>query len=343
MVNMPKQAETLALIICTYQRPAAVKQLIESLQHQTEPPDEILIVDSSQDSATEAVVCDAWNGNISGTPVQYFKVPPEHKGLTRQRNYGIARTKGNLIAFLDDDTVPSPTYFQEIRRCFKRHPQAAGVGGYITNSLDWHHTGRRSRPSLSTWRWGDWERRDDYRWRLRKLLGLVSPLPPGWMPPSGHGRSVGALPPDGKDYQVEYIIGCAMTWRRKVFERHTFSHYFEGYGLYEDLDFCIRVSRESPIYLCTTAQLAHYHEPAGRPDMFKYGVMVVRNGWYVWRKRWPSPPWQARLQWWATTLLLAACRLCDARGKHKIGGVQEAFGRVAGLVSVLRSAPNIER
>lgn len=325
----------ISLIVCTYRRSAAIKRLLQALRDQTTPPEEVLIVDASLDTSTETVVNaerQCWKkGNL-----HYFCVPPEHRGLTRQRNFGIARTKGEIIAFLDDDTVPESIYFEKILACFERHPEAIGIGGCIANEVRWQRVNGQSRAPVSIFRWGEWERREDYRWRLRKLLGLASSLPPGWMPPSGHGRSIGFLPPDGEDHRVEFLMGGASAWRRDTFHRHQFSPYFEGYGLYEDLDFCIRASRDGPLYLCTRARLAHYHAPSGRPNYFKYGEMVVRNGWYVWRKRWPNPAWPDRVRWWATTLLLLLCRLGDTtRGSNRIQTFADAMGRIWGILIVI--------
>jgi GT2 family glycosyltransferase len=331
----------LSLIVCTYRRPAAVKRLLEALRLQTAPPQEVLIVDASSEAGTEETVQEA-AATVPRFRLAYFRVPPEHRGLTRQRNFGVARAAGELIAFLDDDTVPESNYFQEIQGCFERHPEAAGVGGYI-RGVTWRPADRTAEPGVGVFRWANWERREDYRWRLRKMLGLASPAPPGWMPPCGHGRSVDFLPPDGRDYQVEFFIGAASSWRRVVFEREVFSSYFEGYGLYEDLDFCIQVSRQKPLYVCTSAQVDHHHDPAARPNSFRYGIMVVRNGWYVWRRRWPEASLFDRARWWAVTALVAICRLVDARGSDLAEGPQEAFGRLWSMVELLWKDPRIAR
>lgn len=324
---------TLSLIVCTYRRPRAVERLIDALDSQTAPPEEILVVDGSEDLATENAVGSRGVQARSGR-LRYFRVPPAQRGLTRQRNYGIAQARCDIIAFLDDDTVPEPAYFEEIRRCLNRHPEAAGVGGYI-NGPRWRRADPGRRPRLGAFRSGDWERREDYRWRARKMLRLDSDLPPGWMPRSGHGRPVTFLPPDGSDYQVEFFFGGASAWRRNVLQRHSFPARFEGYGLYEDLSFSLAVSRTAPLYVCTSARLAHYHDSKGRPDSFRYGQMVVRNGWYVWRQRWPMPSTRDRLRWWSITLLLTLCRLIDARHGGMKRGVQEALGRSAGVLSII--------
>jgi GT2 family glycosyltransferase len=319
--------QSLSLIVCTYRRATAVRKLLESLSAQTAPPDEILVIDGSEDSETESVVGGSAIAN-------YFRVPPEHRGLTRQRNYGIARAHCDIVAFLDDDTIPEPGYFEEIRACFRRHPKAAGVGGYIGGPR-WRQANPREKGGIGVFRCGGWDRREDYRWRLRKILRLGGDSRPGWMPSFGHSRSVAFLPPDGADHQVEFLFGGASAWLREVLEDHRFSTFFEGYGLYEDLSFSLDVSKTSPLYVCTAARLAHHHEAGGRPNAFRYGRMVVRNGWYVWRQRWPHPSARDRMLWWAITSLLILCRLMDARLGGLSGSVEEALGRIAGGISIV--------
>jgi GT2 family glycosyltransferase len=344
---------TLTLIVCTYRRPREVERLLRAVAAQSRVPDETLIVDGSPDDETEQVVrafrqADETEPGSFVRDLKYFRVPPAERGLTRQRNYGSARARGSFVSFLDDDTVPEPDYFAETLACFERHAEASGVGGFITNEVEWRRVdgndggreGESGRARSSVYRWHEWERREAYRWRLRKTLGLASELPPGWMPPAGHGRPVGYLPPDGEDYPVEFLMGCSFTFRREVFARHKFSRYFEGYGLYEDMDFCVRAARHAPLYLSTRARLAHYHAPAGRPSRFRYGRMVVRNGWFVWRRRHPRPPLHARARWWATTALLAACQLADAvRGPDRWQQLTEALGRASGMATLLLSKP----
>lgn len=326
---------TLSVVICTYRRPAALRRLLAALRGQTRLPDEILVVDASPDGETEELVL-GFGGLL------YTRVPPGERGLTRQRNWGIARARGELVAFLDDDTVPEPTYFEEVLACFGRHPDAVGVGGYVANEVAWRRAAG-ARPPLSVYRAGEWERREDLRWRLRRLLGLDSPLEAGRMAPSGHARPTGFLPPDEADHAVEFFMGGAATWRREPLERVRFSPWFEGYGLYEDLDFCLRAGRERSLWCCTRARLAHLHDDSGRPHRFHYGAMVVRNGWRVWRLRWPAPLWPDRGRWWATTLLLTLCRLGDAiRGPRRSAAFLEAVGRAWGMARTLVAPPHPE-
>lgn len=320
---------TLSLVVCTYRRPAAIGRLLAALDHQERVPDEVLIIDASSDTDTATVVAE--HVARGAGHLRHIVVDTNERGLTRQRNRGIAEAGGAIVAFLDDDTIPAPDYFAEIERCFTRHPDAAGVGGAIDGAI-WR-TAPPGSPARRRWyRFDGWERPDDFRWRLRRAVRLAPDATPGRLPPSGHARPVSFLPPTGKDYPVEFMMGGASAWRRQVFDRHTFSPFFEGYGLYEDLDFCIDVAREEPLYLCTSAMLRHDHDPDARPASYRYGRMVVENGWYVWRRRWPVPAGGDRIRWWATTALLLVTRVGGIRGPRWREAAGEASGRLVGMV-----------
>lgn len=328
----------LTLIICTYRRPAEMRRLLTSLATQTRPPDDILVIDGSPDDETANAIatCDA------GAPVRYVQVPAETRGLTRQRNRGIAETgtraPRDVVAFLDDDTVPAPTYFAELLACFARHPDAIGVGAAL-DEVTWRRIDANTPPGRGEYVHGGWARREDLRWRLRRALGLDSTAPPGHMPPGGHPRPLSFVAPDGQDHPVEFLMGGAAAWRHGLLNDVSFSPYFAGYGLYEDLDFSIRAHRVGPLFLATRARARHEHAPSGRPNRFHYGVMVARNGWLVWRKRWPRPSLGARATWWTTSALLAACRLGDVLRGRPLPALTETLGRGVGLLSVLIRRP----
>ncbi|WP_371127828.1 glycosyltransferase family 2 protein [Flavobacterium psychrophilum] len=175
---------------------------------------------------------------------------------------------------------------------------------------------------------------------MRKLLKLDSDQPPGYSSNYSHGRSVGFLPPSGKIYPVEQLMGGVSSFRKIVFETLQFSTYFEGYGLYEDADFTIRVSKTGPLYLNTAAKLNHYHNEAGRPNKYTYGKMVVRNGWYVWRVKNPNPTFIHQWKWNCITIVLTLIRFSNTftTAKHK-EAFTEALGRTVGWFSLFFNKP----
>lgn len=330
-----------SLIICTYKRPQALLTLLQSVKQQTRYPNEILIVDGSPDDFTKEMLSQHSFQNL-----KYYKVEEKDRGLTKQRNFGIARVTeaSEVVCFLDDDTVLAPTYFEEIIKTYTIHPEALGVGGYITNEVSWQNVGDGYVATVNEFYYDGWKRKDGSRFVWRKKLDLDSDVPPGYLPDFSHGRSVGFLPPSCKVYPVEQLMGGVSSFRKSVFEQFQFSTYFEGYGLYEDADFTLRVSKVGQLYLNTAAQLEHHHDAAGRPNQYSYGKMVVRNGWYVWRVKNPKPSFNAQLKWHAITLLLMAIRGTNiVSSSKKQEALTETMGRVVGWVSLFWNKPKIEK
>lgn len=329
-----------ALIICTYMRPVQLLALLESVRLQTLYPNEILVVDGSTDALTEQALA-----QNPFPALRYFRVADADRGLTRQRNFGIARTQDSVqvICFLDDDTILEPGYFSALLETYSKHPDALAAGGYITNEVTWEKASDGYKPDIAEFTYDGWKRKESARFITRKKLGLDSDVRPAMAPDFSNGRSVGFLPPTGKIYRVEQIMGGVSSFRKEVFDYQQFSTYFEGYGLYEDADFCYRLLKHGNLYVNTAARLEHHHAPGGRPNQFRYGRMVVRNGWYVWRVRTPHPSLKARFKWHAIVLLLAGIRLTNAIfGKRdKIKALTESAGRFSAYAELFFSKPDL--
>ena len=326
-----------SLIICTYMRPEPLLELLQSVNSQTVYPNAILIIDGSLNKKTETILRQSHFDNL-----QYFMVPTEHRGLTKQRNYGIERIgeEIEIVCFLDDDTVLEARYFEELLKSYVKYPEAAGVGGYITNEVGWDKVAKNYTPKISEFFYDGWKRTEASRFILRKKLGLDSDCPPGYSPLYSHGRSVGFLPPSGKTYKVEMLMGGVSSFRKNVFEHLQFSTYFEGYGLYEDADFSLRVAKQGKLFINTSAQLSHYHHPSGRPNQYKYGKMVVRNGWYVWRTKNPQPKFKDQMKWHCITILLTLIRFSNIfTSAKKTEALTEALGRTLGWSSLWFNKP----
>lgn len=327
------------LIICTYMRPQPLLLLLQSVQKQTLYPDEILIVDGSTNTETEAVLEQNHFENLN-----YFSVPPEHRGLTKQRNFGIERvgTEMEVVCFLDDDTVLEKDYFEELLKTYTIYPEAMGVGGAIIDETKCEFVGDNYQPKIEEYFFDGWKRKDGSRFILRKKLGLDSDCPPGYSSLYSHGRSIGFFPPSGKIYPVEMLMGGVSSFRKEVFDTLQFSTYFQGYGLYEDADFTLRVSKIGKLYVNTSAKLNHYHADSGRPNQYQYGKMVVRNGWYVWRTKNPKPLFNAKLKWHSITILLTLIRFTNTlTTTNRKQAFTEALGRTIGWWSLFLNKPKL--
>lgn len=325
------------LIVCTYQRSQSLLRLLQSVRDQNLYPNEILIIDGSSDDDSKSMLAENDFENLT-----YYKVEPEYRGLTKQRNFGLAQvdSKSDVIAFLDDDTVLLPDYFKELIDTFVGDGQIVGVGGIAVNENKWF----RAEPNKiynknRFFQFEGYVHKEGQRNVVRNFAGLQSHLGPGRMPNYSHGKTCG-FPLTGKTHEVDLLIGMSFAFRKRVFESIGFSTFFEGYGLYEDADFSIRALEFGTNVINTKVQLNHYHHPSGRPNQYQYGKMVVRNGWYVWRVKNPNPSVQSKVKWHAITLLLTAIRLTNiiTTSKRK-EAFTESIGRIMGWFSLWFTQP----
>lgn len=318
-------------------RPEPLLQLLQSVNKQSLYPDEILIIDGSINDDTKEVIRHNHFQNL-----KYFLVNKENRGLTKQRNFGISKVNSSIeiVCFLDDDTVLESDYFEILLSTYAKNPEALGVGGYIMNEVKWEKVIGDYIAKSNEFYFDQWKRKDGSRFVLRKKIGLDTDSPPGFSPNFSHGRSVGFLPPSNKIYEVEQLMGGVSSFRKIIFDTFSFSTYFEGYGLYEDADFSIRVSKSGRLFVNTGAKLSHFHAVSGRPNQYKYGKMVVRNGWYVWRIKNPKPALRDRLKWNAITIVLTCVRLTNVlTDKNKKAAFTESLGRIIGWWSLIFNKP----
>ncbi|OXB07634.1 glycosyltransferase family 2 protein [Flavobacterium pectinovorum] len=330
-----------SLIICTYMRPEPLLNLLHSVQNQILHPDEILIIDGSVNGETQKAL-----NNKEFQNLKYFLVSDMHRGLTKQRNFGISKVAedSEIVCFLDDDTVLESDYFAEIIKTFQTNNDVSGVGGVAINEYKWKLQEQNILYNKNKfYLFEGYYYKEGLRNVMRNYLGLASNLGPGKMPDYSHGRTCG-FPMTGKTYEVDLLIGMSMSFRKSVFDKINFSRFFEGYGLYEDADFSLRALEFGKNVINTKAHLSHFHAESGRPNKYKYGIMVVRNGWYVWRIKNPTPGFNDRFKWNAIIILLTVIRLSNVITEaKKKEAFTEAMGRIVGWWSLLFNKPKFTK
>ena len=329
-----------SLIICTYKRPQSILKLLQSVKKQTIYPNEILIVDGSIDNCTKDILQQNHYDNVV-----YFKVDAHSRGLTKQRNFGISKLhiSSEIVCFLDDDTILRSNYFEQILTTFKNFQDAAGVGGIAFNENNWQLNTHNIKTSARYFVLDGYYLKESLRNYLRNILRLNSDQLPNVMPEYSHGRTF-SYPMNNKVYAVDLLVGMSMSFKVEVVRNIKFSEYFEGYGLYEDADFSIRALRFGQNYIATAAQLGHYHDQLGRPNNYKYGKMVIRNGFYVWRTKYPKPTVGSKIKWLQINILLIIIRFINiVSTKKRMASLAETAGRVSGLLSLLINRPKIDQ
>lgn len=330
-----------SLIVCTYMRPESLVGLLQSIEKQTLYPNEIIVIDGSLNKETEIALTNNEFQNL-----KYFLVNDEDRGLTKQRNFGVSKVSkdSEIVCFLDDDTVLESNYFAEIIKTFETNNAISGVGGVAINEYKWRLQQENVLYNKNKYYFFEgYYYKEGLRNVMRNYLGLASNLGPGKMPDYSHGRTCG-FPMTGKTYEVDLLIGMSMSFRKSVFDKINFSRFFEGYGLYEDADFSLRALQFGKNVINTKAHLSHFHAESGRPNKYKYGIMVVRNGWYVWRVKNATPGFNDRFKWNAITILLTIIRLSNVITEtKKKEAFTEAMGRIVGWWSLLFNKPKFTK
>lgn len=106
-------------VVPSYNHARYVGATIESLLRQTRPPDELLVVDDgSQDGTIEVL-------RSFGDRIAWTTGP--NRGVGATYNEGIARARGEILAFVESDDLVEPTYLEETLAHLERHPALAWI------------------------------------------------------------------------------------------------------------------------------------------------------------------------------------------------------------------------
>jgi GT2 family glycosyltransferase len=108
-----------SVIIASHGRPGHLRRCLTALRYQSHPRFEVVVV--ADRAGLEA---------IADHPVaeSVKRLPFDDEHLARARNVGIAAASGDVLAFLDDDAVPEPTWLERLCRALDRDEAAAAVG-----------------------------------------------------------------------------------------------------------------------------------------------------------------------------------------------------------------------
>lgn len=300
---------SLSVIICTRNRSKDLAKCMNSIMIQTHIPNEIVIVDSSDDKSTRRLIERYVTNDL--IPIKYLHTSP---GLTRQRNIGISESWGKIVAFLDDDIILDQEYFFQIMKCFETSHDVFGVGGSDLNV---------ARISLLAK-------------CFRKLFMLtVTDGKQGVIKRSGLASfQIGSKLSEIDE--TEILCGCSC-YRREVFQKYTFDEYFEGYGFMEDVDFSYRVSRQHRLLYTPLAKFIHNHSPSGRLDLRKLHEMQVFNHYYVFIKNIKKSCIDWVFFWWSEFGVLLRSFITAIRIKNVSPLVGMYMGHKKAIMNIIRS------
>lgn len=285
----------ISVIICTRNRFDDFTKTLLSVAAQTRLPDELVVVDSSDEKNLETYL-----GSIElPFPVCYFHTQP---GLTLQRNHGIRECSSDLLFFFDDDVNLDRNYLTEVEKVFANDAkhEIGAVGGKIASTPPQI---LRMRFEIALFGF------------VRVVFGVVGTrngkFYPSGMPSHPHKNQQSGY--------IECLSGCCMAFRREVFEKAKFDEVLAHYGLMEDVD----ISKQTldagyKIYYQTSAILIHNESPMNRLKVQQWAEMSVVNYDYLFRKSWAREKWRWLFYYWALIGLFAA-------NFHSLKGLKGTF------------------
>jgi glycosyltransferase involved in cell wall biosynthesis len=105
-------------IIPTYNRAARLERAIASVIAQSQPCDELIVVDDGSTDATSSLV----ERLAASATIPIRLLRQENRGAAAARNYGIRMAKGRLLAFLDSDDWWQPHKLALQTAAMQAHP-----------------------------------------------------------------------------------------------------------------------------------------------------------------------------------------------------------------------------
>jgi GT2 family glycosyltransferase len=311
---MPAELIPLSVVIPTRNRGAVLRRTLGSLAAQSIQPARIMLVDASEDRATQSLCVEH---PVPGLASEVVWRAAQISGAASQRNQGVQECFHPFVGFFDDDIIFEPYCVTRLWRALQSDEGLGGVNAMITNQR-YQSPGRVS------------------RFMFRLMAGRREASYAGMV----LGPAVNLLPEDRDDLPevvpVQWLNTTCTMYRREALPVPPFSTNFTGYSLMEDLALSLTVGRHWRLANARTARIYHdSHSGEHKNDVVALSRMELVNRHYVMteimdRRRVRE---YAKLSFWES-YQLAVCAL------QKRGGVrfwQELRGKLLGFGDILGS------
>lgn len=114
-----------SIVINTYNRADHLKNALSGLSKLSYDDFEIVVVNGPSTDKTKDILA-TWAGKIKVETC-------EEANLAKSRNVGIAASSGDIVAFIDDDAAPHPSWLRRLAEHYSMESVAA-VGGYTIDN-----------------------------------------------------------------------------------------------------------------------------------------------------------------------------------------------------------------
>lgn len=290
-----------SIIIITCNRPFLLKNCIERVLAQPYSNKEIIVVDSSSDDESESVVAQY-------SQVRSVRLRGQHNNMPQARNCGIAVSSGEIVAFIDDDSMVQADWLGSLVSVY--HDETVGAaGGRVIGMPEPYCDQVEGPPRLFVEPSGR---------VIAKDAGLVSVI----------------------QVEVDHLIGCNMSFRRKALEQvGGFDPNYTLTNLREETDLCVRVKKAGwRIVFMPSIAVLHFSARSLQPYFLERPSIQFSNGrncTYFALKHFGLKPRTLYGQ-----LVRDAGKSCGRAmyfaGLFLIGAIAQVAGRIVGLSEGVR-------
>ena len=105
-----------SVVVSTYQRPDALRAVLDGLAIQRCEDFEVLVADDGSGEETAAVIEEA-RGKRLGDRLRHVRQADEGFRLARIRNLAVRESRGDRLVFLDGDCIPRPGFIEGHAAC----------------------------------------------------------------------------------------------------------------------------------------------------------------------------------------------------------------------------------
>ncbi len=238
MTNLP----IISVIIPTYCREETLQDSLEDVLKQDYANFEVLLVDQTPKHQPEI---ETYLENLATAgKIKWFRL--DWASLPGARNYGVRRSEGEIIVFIDDDVKLPPEFLAAHVKNYLQNPELGAVAGRVFDRMKLADSAARKTQEDGN-------------------VQVIEYLPPQAMDP-GIAWYYIDLVHTIKPQQVLTARGCNMSFRREIFTKYglRFDERFRGSAVREESDFCLRIRKTGyQIWYDPDASLEHLGEETG--------------------------------------------------------------------------------
>jgi GT2 family glycosyltransferase len=232
----------LSLVVPVRDNAALTAACLDAVLGGLGPVGEVIVVDDASTDSTPDVLAGY------GDAIEVVRLQ-SNVGYAGACNRGAAAARGELLVFLNNDTVPQPGWAEALAVYADEHPDAAAIGAKLL-----FPTGAVQHAGVAVGQ-------DGYPHNL--YAGF----------PADH-------PAVNRSRRLQAVTGACMLVRRDMFER------LEGFDTgflnsLEDVDLCLRIGEAGgQVHYCHEAVVTHLESASrGKQDRFRRSLELYRERW----------------------------------------------------------------